>query len=135
MFAHRWWSPLGLTLLALALTGCGSKNVKVHGKVLKDGKPMVVSEDTYVTVSFVPEGRPAAGTADPERSSYSAKFEPKSGSYTVQLPPGQYRTMLIVAPPKGKAPPGKVSAPAPVRSPKSYDLTRDQELDIEGPAR
>jgi hypothetical protein len=135
---------LGIALAALlACTGCGEKVITVKGKVLKGGQPMVVSVDTYVTLSFVPEGAAAAeGTA----SAHSAKFDQKTGTYTVSLKPGKYRTMLVVAlpPAEGKAegkraggPPGakaalKVNAPGrPVKSDKVYDLTKDQDLDIE----
>ena len=47
-------ASLGLAFLAVLFTGCNSKKVlKVHGKLLKNGQAMVVSEDTYVTLSFV----------------------------------------------------------------------------------
>lgn len=120
---------LGLAVAALACTGCGDKVVKVTGKLLKNGQPMVVSEDTYVTLSFVPEGKEAA---EGKASSHSAKFDPKTGTYTVALPPGKYRTMLVVALPPKKD--GKLNAPRPpVKSDKVYDLTKDQPLDIEVP--
>src|SRR5262245_40357330 len=78
-------AALGLALLAAALTGCGPSSVKVTGKLLKNGSPMVVSDDTYVTLSFVPEKPAAEG-----EKSYSAKFDQKTGSYAVELPPGKY---------------------------------------------
>jgi hypothetical protein len=126
---------LGLAALALALTGCAPKAVKVNGRLLKGGQPMVVSEDTYVTLSFVPDGAgPRAA------SSHSARFDPKSGAYSVELPAGRYRTMLVVALPPKKEAKGKesraVNAPSrPVTSDKVYDLTADQVLDIEVPGK
>lgn len=129
MFSFPRPVRLGLTLLALACAGCAPSVVKVNGKLLKNGAPMVVSEDTYVTLSFVPEG------GDPSKtSSHSAKFDQKTGTYTVELPPGKYRTMFIVALPGSKG--GKLNAPSPpVKSDKVYELTKNQELDIEVPAK
>jgi hypothetical protein len=143
---------LGVALAALlACTGCGEKVITVKGKVLKGGQPLVVSEDTYVTLSFVPEG---AAAAEGAASANSARFDQKTGTYTVALKPGKYRTMLVVVPskaegkaegkkagaaPAAKGPPGggktapKVNAPRPVRSDKVYDLAKDQDLDIEVP--
>ena len=137
---------VGTALAALlACTGCGEKMVTVKGKLLRGGQPMVVSEDTYVTLSFVPDEATAiaAGTS----SAQSAKFDPRTGTYRVDLKPGKYRTMLVVAlpQPEGKAEPKKgkfaggpksppkVNAPRPVRSDKVYELTKDQDLDIEVP--
>ena len=78
----------------LACTGCGEKVVTVKGKLLKGGQPLVVSEDTYVTISFVPE---TASEKEGGPSAQSARFDPKTGTYTVDLKPGKYRTMVIVA--------------------------------------
>lgn len=133
MLRHRWRMLFSLVLLAFAVNGCGSKkNVTINGTVLKGGKPMIVSERTYVTLSFIPEGKD-----EEDRTSYNATFDQKSGTYTVDLPPGSYRTKLIIAPPpsgSGGKPSGKPSAPQkPVNSTKSYDLTSSQELDIEVP--
>jgi hypothetical protein len=123
------WAAFGLVLFVIALTGCSPSSVKVNGKLLKNGSPMVVSEDTYVTLSFVPDPAPADGA-----KSYSAKFDQKTGSYTVELPPGKYRTMLIVALPNKT--PGKLNAPTPpVKSDKAYDLSKNQELNIEVPGK
>ena len=121
---------VGIALAALlACTGCSEKAVTVKGKLLKGGQPMVVSADTYVTISFVPE---SPAVTDDGPSTRSAKFDPATGTYTVELKPGKYRTMVVVAPPPKKE--GQPSAPAPpVRSDKVYDITRDQDLDIEVP--
>jgi hypothetical protein len=119
---------LGLALLALFLTGCGPSVVKVNGKLLKNGNPMVVSKDTYVTLSFIPETPPAEGV-----KSYSAKFDQETGSYTVELPAGKYKTKLVVAPPGKDGRPSMKSAP--VDSTQVYDLTKSQELNIEVPGK
>ena len=66
--------------------------------------------------------------------SHSAKFDQKSGTYTVELPAGSYRTMLVIALPAKKDGGGKLNAPSrPVKSEKVYELTKDQELNIEVP--
>src|SRR5262245_60434819 len=102
------WTFLGLGLLAFAIAGCSPSQVKISGKILKDGQPMIVSENTYVTLSFVPE----LTNKDDEskQSSYSAKFDHKSGSYTVELPAGKYKTTLIIVPPSKKQ--GELSKPS-----------------------
>lgn len=134
MFALRWAALLGLFLLAFASTGCGVKNVKINGKLLKNGQPMVVSEDTYVTLSFIPEQKATDG--DEKQTSYSAKFEHKSGTYSVQMPAGKYRTMVVVVLPGRPNPKGKLNAPRPpVKSDKVHELTKDQQLDIEIPGK
>ena len=130
MTAHFRSICVGVALLCFVCTGCGPKVVKVNGKLLKNGEPMVVSEDTYVTLSFIPETvAPNSETA----KSHSAKFDQKTGTYSVELPPGKYRTMFVIALPAKKE--GKLNAPSPpVKSEKVYELTKDQELDIEIPA-
>jgi len=128
MLTCRWLSLLGSALLVLLLAGCQPKTVKVTGTVLKDGKPMTVSAETYVTLSFIPDPKPS----DDKATSYSATFDQKSGGYNVTLPPGSYRTMLIVVPP-GKS--GKINAPRPINSAKTYDLKSSQNLNIEVPAK
>ena len=123
-------SALALALLAFGLAGCSPSAVKVTGTLTKNGQPMVVSEDTYVTLSFVPEGK-----SEGQETSYSAKFDQKTGTYSVELPPGNYRTMLIVALPGSKKD-GKLNAPTPpVKSDKVYQMTKDQQLDIEVPGK
>ena len=121
---------IGLALLAVLFTGCNSqKNVKVNGKILKDGQPMVVSEDTYVTLSFV-----AVVANQSEARSHSAKFDQKTGTYTVELPAGKYQTMFVMALPPKKA--GEMSVPSTPFKPEAiHELTKDQQLDIEVPAK
>jgi hypothetical protein len=124
-------TSLGLALLSVAFVGCSPSVVKVNGKLLKNGAPMVVSADTYVTLSFVSESKQADGS---DAKSYSAKFDQKTGTYTAEMPPGKYRTMLIVALPPKKE--GQLNAPTPpVKSEKVYELTKNQELDIEVPGK
>src|SRR5262249_36819434 len=100
------------------------------------GEPLKVSEEPLaasppVTLSFIPAAA-AGDTKNLKATSYSAKFDQQRGTYTVELPPGQYRTMIILALPAG---PGKLNPQPPLRPEKQYDLTRDQELDIEVPAK
>ena len=137
MTSHPRRLLVGIAVAALiACTGCGEKEVTIKGRLLKGGQPMVVSEDTYVTISFVPE---SPGAAEGGPTTRSATFDPKTGTYTVDLSPGKYRTMVVIAlPPKKEAKAGagppKLNAPSPpVRSDKVYELTKSQELDIEVP--
>lgn len=126
---YRCGSLIGVALLFVALSGCGSGAVTVHGELRKGGTPMVVSDDTYVTLSFIAAGPVAGG----DRSAYNAKFDQKSGTYTVELKPGSYRTKLVIAPP---APAGKFSAPGrPIDSETTYDLKTNQKLDIDVPGK
>src|SRR6266542_6841217 len=98
---------LGLAVLVLLVTGCGGpKTVKISGKLLKNGSPMVVSESTYVTISFVPESKQGDGS---DAKSYSAKFDQKTGTYQVELPAGNYRVMQVIALPATK---GTLNAPS-----------------------
>ncbi|MSR53271.1 MAG: hypothetical protein EXS09_08260 [Gemmataceae bacterium] len=121
-------ASIGFALLAVLLSGCNSKKIiKVHGKLLKDGQAMVVSEDTYVTLSFVAEV-----TTGSAATSHSAKFDQKTGTYTADLPAGKYRTMVAIALPSKK--PGVLNAPTkPSKSETIHELTKDQELDIQVP--
>jgi len=130
MFPCVRTASIGLALLAITFTGCDSKKmVKVHGKLLKNSQPMVVSEDTYVTISFVLEA-PQEGAAN----SHSATFDQKTGTYSVELPAGKYRTMVVIALPSKKD--GELNAPnKPVKSEQVHDLSKDQELDIEAPGK
>lgn len=115
--------------LAFLLAGCSPSPVVVKGRLLKDGSPMAVSEDTYVTISFVPETPPADGA-----KSYTAKFDQKTGNYTVELPRGKYRTMVVIALPSKKQ--GKLNMPTPpVKSDQVYDLSKNQDLDLEVPGK
>jgi len=126
----RGFRCAGLGLALVALTGCGDKMVKVNGKLIKGGQPMVVSEDTYVTISFVPE---AGSTDEAKARAYSAKFDQKTGSYTVELPAGKYRSLLVIALPTKVS--GKLNMPAPPLKSDVYDLTKDQTIDIEVPGK
>ena len=116
---------------AFALSGCSAGKVKITGKIMKNGEPMVVSEDTYVTLQFLPE---QPDQDDEKKSSYSAKFDQKSGSYTIELPAGKYRTMLVIALPSKKQ--GELNMPSPpIKSETVYDLSKSQELNIDAPGK
>jgi hypothetical protein len=133
MSSFRWRGLPGLAVLVLACIGCGAKEVRVTGSLLKDGKPMIVSKDTYVTISFIPAATPSKKDGSPPNS-YSATFVQDKGTYSVTVAPGTYRTKLIIVPPA--APGGKISAPPrPIDSDKTYELTKNQELNLEVPAK
>jgi hypothetical protein len=123
------WAAVGLALVGL--TGCSPSVVTVKGKVLKGGAPMVVSKDTYVTLLFNPEG---VDPNAPGVRSHSATFDQQTGTYRVELPPGKYKIALTVALPPKKA--GDPLAPLPPYKPdKVYELTKNQDLDIEVPGK
>lgn len=109
----------GLLLLAGGL-GCAEKNVKVSGKVMKGGRPLIVNRDFYVTLAFIPDN-PAAN-----RPTQPAKFQRATGDYEIELKPGKYRINYVIV--------EKDQEPWPVpaeQKAKSYDLTKTQVLDIE----
>jgi hypothetical protein len=83
-----------------------------------------------VTLSFIPELGDASKT---EARSYSATFDQASGTYSVDLPPGKYRTMLVVALPPKKS--GELNMVPPYKPDKVYDLSKNQDLDIEVPGK
>jgi hypothetical protein len=128
----RSFSLFSAIVLTIGCAGCDGKSpIVVTGKLLKNGQPMVVSEDTYVTLSFVLE---TSGGNPNEARSHSAKFDQKTGTYRVELPPGNYRTMLAIALPGSKN--GKLNMPGPpLKSEKVYELNKAQELDIEVPGK
>ncbi|HEX3149882.1 MAG TPA: hypothetical protein VHR66_17530 [Gemmataceae bacterium] len=131
MISPRQLSTLGFAALMLIFAGCDSSkpSVKVSGKVMKNGQPMIVGEDTYVTISFVLE---TSGANPNDAKSFSAKFDQKTGTYSVEVAPGNYRTTVVIAKPGSKD--GKLSKPmGPYKSDKVYELTKGQDLDIEVP--
>jgi hypothetical protein len=89
----RNFFSLTLLLLALAVAGCGSGKLQTKGRLLMDGKPLVVSEEDTVRVIFVPI--PEAGKR--AENTYMAAFHPEDGTFMAVgadgkgLPPGKYR--------------------------------------------
>jgi hypothetical protein len=132
MIACRWRTFLVPALFALCLAGCAPKKVTIKGSILQGGKPMIVSEDTYVTLSFIPDLQ-GEKEGDKKATSYNARFDQKTGTYSVELPPGKYRTKLVMALPSKT--PGKLNSPKPINSDTVYDLTKSQTLDVEVPAK
>lgn len=110
----------GLTLawfaMVAALSGCGESKVKVKGKLLNKGQAFTVAKETYVTLSF-------AADVEMAKQIYTARFEQATGGYEVELPPGKYRV-------KCKVLDGE-SQPIPTGPVQVFDLTKDQELDID----
>ena len=78
-----------VTLLALALTGCGgNRPTPVHGVVQFEGAPVAGA-----TVLFVPDGprggRPASGFTSPDGSFLLTTYRPDDGAL-----PGPYRVVV-----------------------------------------
>ena len=125
-------------LLALAgicslilIPGCTPKSVKVTGRLVKNGQVQTYSEDTYVTLQFVP-----VEPADGKGRSYVATIDRPHGTYEVELPPGKYRLALFV-PPKDYDPSNPQFAPPPgTRSGGGgleFEFTSDTKQDIDVP--
>jgi hypothetical protein len=121
---------LALAVLSIAVAGCSPSKIKVNGTITKNGAPLIVTEDTLVTLQFIPDLKGADAFNDAK--TYSAKFDQKSGAYSVEMPPGKYKTKFVMANPSKATKDGKLNAPSPpVQSDKVYELTKDQQLDIE----
>src|SRR4051794_37999145 len=105
---------VGLTFAAVL--GCSGelKPVKITGRLVRNGLPIQISEQTLVTIIFTP----AAGGND-----YNARLDRATGVYGVKVPPGTYRVKLLLA---DYSRPG--AAPVKTAPPKEYELTKDQEL-------
>ncbi|MBM4098175.1 MAG: hypothetical protein ACKO9Z_10395 [Planctomycetota bacterium] len=113
--------------MAFWLAGCSESKVNITGTIMKGGKPLVVSKETYVTLQFLPE----SVASEAQSNSYSASFDQSTGKFRLELSPGKYKTNFIMALP---AKDGQMSRPLPpVKSATPYDLTKSQELTIEVP--
>lgn len=110
---------VGLLCVSIGCSG-EPKPVTVTGRLLRNQTPLAVAPDTYVTIGFVPE--PATG------NTYPATFQQEDGTYSVTLPPGNYRVNVFVLPANSKAPP-----PPPKAGPKVYEVKGNQQLDLEAP--
>lgn len=117
------WRLSALVFVSLAmlapLPGCGDGKIKIKGKLTKGGQPFTVAKDTLVTLRFTPD-------AEQPSQSFSTKFKQETGEFETDLPPGKYRVTFVVVE-KDKTP---ISAPPDVKN-KVYDLTRNQELNID----
>ena len=127
-------AAVGSVFLALACSGCGGdKKVKITGKLLKDGHPMIVSMETYVTLSFIPVFDAEDKAQASKVTSHSAKFDQTTGTYAIELPSGTYRTMLVISLPPDPKKPGQLGPTRTIKSDKQHELKKIQELDIEVP--
>jgi deoxyinosine 3'endonuclease (endonuclease V) len=108
-----------VVLVLVAVPGCGVAKTKVTGKLMKNGQPLKVSKDTYVTLTFAPDIENPGQT-------YPAKFNQETGGYEIELPAGKYRARYVIME-KGQP---AVSAP-PEATKEVHDLTRSKELNIE----
>jgi hypothetical protein len=125
--------PTMATLLVLTVSGCGSGEVILQGRIVEGGKPIQVPATTPFTLSLASVGEDKqAGRA------FSGMVEP-DGNFTVSgprgqgIPPGRYKITLVSA--------GSASAPTPAplkrlalsdpaRTPLSYDVTADRNQRI-----
>lgn len=106
-------------MVLAALPGCEVAKVKVTGKLMKNGQPLKVRQDTLVTLIFSPD-------TEKNEQTYPAKFNQETGGYEIELPAGKYRARYVIVE-KGQPP---VSAP-PEATKEVHDLTHTKELNIE----
>ena len=103
----RRFIPLVLLAVGLAFfSGCKQKQVKVSGRIVRDGQPMSFPSgegmgQPPVTLFFIP--------AEGKQDRYPAKIDFQAGTYEVELPPGKYQASVYVAP----TDPSKPSGPPP----------------------
>jgi hypothetical protein len=125
---------LTVAVLMVALASCGKqKDLKITGRLLRDGKPVVLQTEAEqkmpVTLMFIPL------TQGQDDRRYPAKFDPSTGNYEVTLPAGKYRVNIFVPDPKrGFIPPPPNKAGNTEQDGKTYELLKPQELDLEAPA-
>ncbi len=84
--------PVVAGILLVACSGCGSRMVKVEGRVTLDGKPL-----NWATVAFIPiEGRGPSGNglSDSEGHFRLTTFTTGDG-----VPVGDYKVMVTIAEP------------------------------------
>jgi hypothetical protein len=106
-------------LVLAAVPGCGVPKAKVTGKLMKNGQPLKVSQDTYVTLIFSPD-------IENNDQTYPAKFNQETGGYEIELPAGKYRARYVIVE-KGRP---SFTAPPEVTK-EVHDLTGSTELNIE----
>ncbi len=106
----------GFALVA-ALSGCGGvAKVKVKGTLMKDGKPLVVSKQTYVVLKFAPD-------VEKPLQTYPAHFTHETGGYSIEIPAGSYSARCVIMDVENQK--------VPTGPPQVFDLSKDQELDID----
>jgi len=117
--------PLRLTATTLLVCvtayalGCdGSSKTRVSGKVLMNGKPLSVSKQTIVTLTFAPDVDAKGVQTTP------AKFVRETGTYEVELPPGKYLVSCLLRD-------TEKNQKIPTRPAKVYDLSSANVVDID----
>jgi hypothetical protein len=78
---------LACALAGLLATGCGTKKVKVHGKLTYGAKPVTGSEREPLVVTFCPYN--GEGKADGQPC--PAEVDQSAGTYEAVVPVGQHR--------------------------------------------
>jgi hypothetical protein len=126
MNSRRVVAPLGVAVLAIVLSGCGSNGLaRVSGKVTTKGQPVAAGTLVFAPVT----GKADAGVAP-------ATVEVKSDGTFVssQVPTGKVR-VLYNAPP-GQYPPGHTPRPgeAPVPSPYERMVVKQPEIEVQNGA-
>ena len=127
---------VGLSLGLVA--GCGgNKKVNAVGRVLKGGKPLIVPEDDFVRIQFVPYTEPGTNP----KTCYIAEYNNAEGTFKALgpdlhgVPPGKYR--ITVAHEKGKKDMFKGAFDMP-HTPFVFDVdssTPEIILDLDNPSK
>jgi hypothetical protein len=117
--------PLRLTAATLLVCvmayvlGCdGSSKTKVSGKLLMNGKPLSVSKQTIVTLTFAPDVETKGVQTTP------AKYARETGTYEVELTPGKYRVSCLLRD-------TEKNQKIPTGPTKVYDLSSANVVDID----
>ena len=114
---------VALLTIVLTAAGCGPPaKLRISGQLTKKGQPFQPPPKMMVSIVFLPEKK------ESERSCH-AQFNYQNGTYTVEVPPGQYKTNLILSD-KTKTPSVTVKI-SPEFSKKVYELTTSKTLDLE----
>jgi hypothetical protein len=113
-------SMLLIAGLALMVSGCKPRTVKVTGRILQDGQairftPTDSTKEPPEGTSPTPNMYPTLFfIAEEGGKRYSATIDMATGAYSVEMPEGRYRATVFI-PPKDPSKPG--SAPPPTGGP------------------
>ena len=104
------------------VVGCSPSKIKITGKLTKKGQDFATHDKMLVTLKFVP-------TAESTVQSYPGKFHATDGSYFADIPPGKYKTFLVLFD-YSKQPPMPVAVRKDFNQP-VHDLTSPKELNLD----
>jgi hypothetical protein len=122
--------------LGLAVSGCGRNGLlRTKGRLLKSGEPMVLKEEEFIQVIFIPippDGKPPGDHYVADVDQTTGEFVP-DGKNRKGMPPGKYRVAVAVMRNKRDLLRGKFD---PVQSPFVFDVdshTAEIVIDLDKP--